>query len=171
MRASLLALAACGGTALQPTPPTADTYGPLDIGADYLTYRKLTDAPFQSLDHGSRWVDVYVNDLGAAAYLSGAAIPVGTIIVKTSLQNVNDAPSATPGPIFVMQKRAPGYAPAHDDWYYAIHWADPPPDQRAKFGGPFYWRGSSPRVAYCWSCHDSYDRKLGGLISSSILKR
>ncbi len=47
-----------------------DTFGPLEVGADYASYRKVTDKPFQSLDHGNRWVEVYVNEIGAAAYLS-----------------------------------------------------------------------------------------------------
>jgi hypothetical protein len=148
-----------------------DRYGPLEVGADYLRYRKLTDRPFESLAHGSRWVDVYVNERGAAEYLSGAPIPVGTIVVKTSWQADHGAPSAVPGPVFVMEKRAAGYWPERDDWYFAIHWADPPAAERAKLGGPIYWRGKSPRAAYCWECHDLYDRRLGGLVSSAQLPR
>jgi len=148
-----------------------DRYAPLDVGADYRRYRKLTDRPFQSLDHGSRWVDVYVNAIGADAYLSGAPIPVGTIVVKTSWQNDGGRPSNVAGPVFVMEKRAAGYAPEHDDWYFALHWAKPPPPEARKFGGPIYWRGKSPRAAYCWECHDAYDRRLGGLVSSTQLPR
>jgi len=144
-----------------------DRFGPLEVGADYLRYRKLTDRPFQSLDHGNRWVDVYVNEVGAGAYLSGAPIPVGTVVVKTSWVDHDGAPGGEPGPIFVMAKRAAGYWPERDDWYFAIHWADPP----AKFGGPVYWRGKSPRAAYCWQCHNLYDRHLGGLVSSTQLPR
>ena len=177
-----LVIAACGaapadreaalraGTA-QTSATAEDTYAPLDVGADYLTYRKLTDAPFQSLDHGNRWVDVYVNAVGATAYLSGAPVPIGTIVVKTSWQNDHGQPSSVAGPIFVMEKRAAGYSPAHDDWYFAIHWAHPPADDAAKLGGPIYWRGKSPRAAYCWECHDLYDRHLGGLVSSAQLPR
>ncbi|HEX7835816.1 MAG TPA: cytochrome P460 family protein [Kofleriaceae bacterium] len=148
-----------------------DRYAPLDVGADYPGYRKLTDRPFQSLDHGNRWVDVYVNAIGADAYLSGAPIPVGTIVVKTSWQDDGGQPSGVAGPVFVMQKRAAGYAPEHDDWYFAIHWANPPPEDQRKLGGPIYWRGKSPRAAYCWECHDLYDRHLGGLVSSTQLPR
>jgi hypothetical protein len=153
------------------TPATAeDAYAPLDVGGDYLGYRKLTDRPFQSRDHGNRWVEVYVNAIGATEYLSGAPIPVGTIVVKTSWQDDHGEPGVA-GPIFVMEKRAPGYWPERDDWYFAIHWADPPAEDAAKFGGAFYWRGKSPRAAYCWECHDLYDRHLGGLVSSTQLPR
>ena len=177
-----VALAACGSAAPQPDRPATmraastgatsdDRYAPLDVGADYLGYQKLTATPFQSLDHGNRWVDVYANAIGAKPYLSGAPIPVGTIVVKTSWQDDHGRPSSVAGPIFVMEKRAAGYDPAHDDWYFAIHWANPPADQIARFGGPIYWRGKSPRAAYCWECHDLYDRHLGGLVSSTRLPR
>jgi hypothetical protein len=178
-------VAACGGTQATSTdregrmraaatrqPATGeDVFGPLEVGADYEHYQKVTDKPFQSLDHGNRWVDVYVNQIGAAAYLSGAPVPVGTIVVKTSWQNDHGRPSDVAGPLFVMEKRAAGYAPEHDDWYFAIHWANPPPAEAKKLGGPIYWRGKSQRAAYCWECHDLYDRRLGGLTPSSQLPR
>jgi len=148
-----------------------ETFGPLEVGASYETFRRVTTDPFRSLDHGNRWVHVYVNELGAEAYLSGGDIPIGTIVVKTSVQSVDGRPSDVPGPIFVMEKRAPGYAPEHDDWWYAIHWASPPPEEARKLGGPIYWRGRSPRVAYCWRCHDDYANSLGGLVPSSLLPR
>ena len=173
---SLGLLAACGSSTPTAGAPGAgdareDAFGPLEVGADYETYRHLTPEPFRSLDHGNRWVHVYVNEIGADAYLAAADIPVGTIVVKTSVQSVDERPSDIPGPIFVMEKRAKGYAPEHDDWWYAIHWASPPPAEAAKFGGPVYWRGRSPRVAYCWRCHDDYANSLGGLIPSSLLPR
>jgi hypothetical protein len=174
VRLAVLALVAGCGSAPPPQPRAGggDAFGPLEVGADYRSFRRLTDKPFNSLDHGSRWVDVYVNELGAEAYLSESdAIPVGTIIVKESWLDAGGAPSDVPGPLYVMEKRAPGYAPDHDDWWYAIHWEQPPADEAAKFGGPIYWRGTSRKVAYCWGCHDNYARGLGGLVPSSLLPR
>jgi hypothetical protein len=159
-----------------PAPPAAardmaasseSSYGPLEVGADFETYRRVTDEPFLSTVHGNRWVHVYANEVGAAAYLAGTEIPVGTIVVKASWQDDGGRASAIRGPTYVMEKRAPGYAPDHDDWYVAIHWESPP----ASFGAPLYWRGKSPRVEYCYDCHDGYDRGLGGLVPSSQLPR
>jgi hypothetical protein len=169
VRFACLALVACGSSppaAPRPKDPES-VFGPLEVGADFATYAKLTDKPFLSLDHGNRWVDVYVNDIGRAAYDSSAPIPVGTIIVKTSVVDDGGHPGTQPGPIYVMEKRA-GYAPDEDDWWYAIHWAAP---DDPKYGGPIYWRGKSPKVDYCHACHGDYDRSLGGLIPSSVLKR
>jgi Cytochrome P460 len=189
--ALLVLLAACGGSAATagggagasagksgPGSPgssassaSEDAFGPLEVGADYASYRRVTDEMFRSLVHGNRWVHVYVNEIGVQPYLDSGDIPVGTIVVKTSVQNVDGRPSDIEGPIFVMEKRAKGYAPEHGDWWYAIHWASPPAEEAAKFGGPIYWRGRSPRVAYCWKCHDDYTNSLGGLIPSSLLPR
>lgn len=147
-----------------------ETFGPLTVGRDYLSYRKFTPQPFLSRAHGNRWVDVYVSAVGAEVYETGAEVPVGTIVVKTSWVDEGGAPSQVAGPIFVMEKRAPGYFPEHGDWYYAIHW-EKPTGSFAK-GGPIYWQGKSPRVAYCYDgCHDNYERGLGGLLPSSLLPR
>lgn len=180
-------LMACGGAAptskaplTQPTAATMTTqagattdesaFGPLETGSDYLTYTRVTDAPFLSTVHGNRWVHVYVTPSAAQAYLAGEPMPVGAVVVKTSFENDGGKPSAVAGPLFIMQKRAPGYDPDHDDWYYAIHWANPPAAMRKQFGA-MYWRGKSPKVAYCWECNDGYDRSLGGLTPTSLLER
>jgi Cytochrome P460 len=163
----VLALVGCPGSSTTTRSRAADPeseFAPLEVGALYLTYPKLTDKPFLSLDHGNRWVEVYVNDIGVAAYDSAGPIPVGTIIVKASWLDDGGKPGAR-GPLYIMQKRAAGYDPEHRDWWYAMHWETP------SSGPPRYWRGRSPRIAFCAGCHDSYDRSLGGLIPSSVLKR
>jgi Cytochrome P460 len=166
----VLVVTACTTRPTTPRPAPAG-FPPLGIGGDYLSYRKLTPAPFLSRVHGNRWVDVYVNELGADAYLDGTEIPVGTVVVKSSREAAGGKPSDVPGPIYVMRKEKPGYAPEHDDWYFAIYWARPTPEQAKKLGGPIYWQSPSAKAAYCWDCHDSYDRDLGGLVPSSLLLR
>ena len=153
-------LAGCASSPPQPTPqPAART--PAAVGLDYATYRKVTDQPYRSKVHGNRMVDVYVNAVGADAYVSERGMPVGSVVVKV----------ATDGAIFVMEKRAAGFAPDHGDWYFALHWPSPPPEQQAKFGKSVDWRMPDPRVNYCFDCHDAYDRGLGGLTPSSVLPR
>jgi hypothetical protein len=139
-------------------------YGPLEVGSDWESYEKMNKAPVPSKTHGGRFVDTYVNTVGAAAYKGDdAPIPVGTVIVKTSWESKDGQPTTVPGPIFVMKKMEPGYAPDHEDWYYGIHWAEPTPGQLKYLKGPIYWRGKSPKVSYCVSCHDNYDRELGSV--------
>ncbi|WP_428267501.1 cytochrome P460 family protein [Haliangium sp.] len=170
-----LALAACGGSqatdatqapeagadeAMADQADPATTFGPLGVGADWKSYYKANSQPVLSGDHGRRFVDTWVNEIGREAYLDPdeeAEIPVGTIVVKTSWERDGDQPSDTAGPIFVMEKRDPGYDPDNGDWYYAIHWENAP----ERFGGPFYWQSPSPKVEYCYKCHNGYDRGLG----------
>jgi Cytochrome P460 len=139
-------------------------FGPLEVGADWKSYKKLNREPVPSKTHGGRFVDTYVNDVGVAAYGSDdAEVPVGTVIVKTSVEGKDGHPSDVPGPIFVMKKMERGYAPDHDDWYFAIHWEHPTEAQLKLLKGPIYWRGRSPKVGYCYKCHDNYVRSLGGV--------
>lgn len=141
-----------------------DAFGPLDYGADYASYTKVNTEPVKSRTHGGRFVDTYVNDLGLAAYqdpAEEAALPEGTVIVKTSWETADGAPTDVAGPIFVMVKREAGFAPDHDDWWYAIQWASPPEKWEQKLGGPIYWRTPSKKADYCWECHENYDRGLG----------
>jgi hypothetical protein len=134
-------------------------FGPLEVGADWQTYVKMNTSPVVSETHGGRHVDTYVNKVGAGAYLDESAdIPVGTILVKTSTEA-----DGSPGPLFIMEKKPAGFAPEQGDWYYALHWAEPSPAWKKKLGGPIYWRTPSKRAAYCWECHENYDRALGGV--------
>ena len=136
-------------------------FGPLEVGKDWQSYTKVNTTPVESGDHGNRFVDTYVNDVGLEAYKSEEAeIPVGTVVVKTSWERDGDKPSTTPGPIFVMEKRAAGFDAENGDWYYAIHWEEPTPKFKAKFG-QMYWRSPSKKVKYCYECHNDYDRQLG----------
>ncbi len=178
---ALLLVAACGGSsppASRPADPdnqmdqmiedgmhmgadTGSQFGPLEAGADLESYIKLNSAAFPSPTHGGRMVDVYVNEIGVAAYRDPeqeAEIPVGTIVVKTSME-----PDGSAGPIFVMEKRAAGFNPEQGDWWYAIHWAEPPAKWAKKLGGPIYWRTPSKQAQYCSDCHDSFERELGGV--------
>lgn len=167
---TLLLVSACGSSAPPPATPepsvpvdTAAVYGELDIGADYASYHKVTSSPHISPTHGKRFVEIYVNDVGYAAYIDdGADIPVGTVVVKTSWENERGKPGAVAGPIFVMKKMEAGFDPDHEDWYYAIHWSDVPPAWQKNVGAErVYWRSPSKKVSYCWKCHDNYHRELG----------
>jgi hypothetical protein len=173
--AVLLGTTACSGGAASGTGGSASSadrskvdqysqYAALEAGADYKKWKKMNKAPFLSPTHGNRFVDVYVNDVGAAAYQSGSdGLPVGSIVVKTSWETENGKPTQVAGPIFVMAKRAAGFNPPRQDWWYALHWETVPSHWQARMGGAtqVYWRSPSPRVDYCWDCHEGYDRQIG----------
>jgi hypothetical protein len=127
-------------------------FGELEVGADWKTYTKMNKASFKSETHGGRLVDTYVNSVGLDAFKKGEAMPVGSIVVKTS----KDADDGSEGPIFVMEKRA-------KQWWYAIHWANPPEAWKKKLGGSIYWRTPSKKADYCFDCHDNYNEAIGGV--------
>ena len=154
------ATAACGGAKTSGTKPTvvadpASAFGPLQEGADYQTYTKMSKAPFASPTHGGRDVEVWVNAAGVEAYKKGEPSPAGTIIVKSSTEKADDG-STIPGPLFVMSKK-------DKDWSYALYWEKPSAKWIKQLGGPVYWRTPSPKAAYCVECHENYDNELGGV--------
>lgn len=140
-------------------PDEASKFGPLEVGADWQSYTKLNKAMFESETHGGRMVDTYVNNIGLEAFKSGEDLPVGSIVVKTS----KDATDGSEGPIFVMEKRPAGFNPEHGDWWYAIHWANPPEAWKKRLGGPIYWRTPSKKANYCQDCHDNFVNGMGGV--------
>jgi len=149
-----------GSAQAAPADPNA-AFGPLEVGADWSNYTKVNTDPVESGDHGGRFVDTWVNDIGLEAYKNEEAeIPEGSILVKTSWEAQDGAPSTVPGPIFVMKKMAPGFDEDNGDWYYAIHWENPTEKFREKFG-QMYWRTPSSKVKYCFDCHNDYSRQLG----------
>lgn len=138
-----------------------EVFGPLEVGADWKSYTKVNTEAVPSEDHGGRFVDTYVNDVGLEAYKNPETpMPVGSIVVKTSWEVAEGKPTDTPGPTFVMEKKDAGYDDENENWYYAIHWENPPPKMRDKFG-QIYWRSPSPKVEYCFDCHNGFDRQLG----------
>jgi hypothetical protein len=154
-----------GGNAAAATPggDPAAVYGELEAGADHSTYTRVNLETFPSPTHGKRHVDVYVNDIALAAYkVEGAAMPVGSVLVKTSWEAPGGVRSNVAGPTFVMVKKTRGFDPENEDWWYAMHWAEVPDQWAERMGAEqIYWRSPSSKVAYCGGCHQNYERHLG----------
>ncbi len=145
-------------------PPAAD-YRPLDVGADYKSWTKMSKAPFLSKTHGGRYVEVYVNDIGLDAFKSdSAAFPVGTIIVKTSWETKDGKVTDIAGPIFVMEKKERGFSRKDEDWWFGLHWEKVPRQWQSRMkASSVYWQSPSQEVEYCGSCHRALDRGIGGV--------
>ncbi len=72
---------------------------------------------FVSLGHaGARYYErLFANAAATRAWKSHAkTMPVGALFAAAHSER------GGAGPLLVMQKRAPGYDPAHGDWYYAV---------------------------------------------------
>jgi hypothetical protein len=148
-----------------------DDFRPLEIGADFrAAMTRVNTAPFVSRTHGGRWVNVYVNRVGLAAYQRGDELPVGSVVVKESFEASTDGAGpdlAVRGPLFVMERRAAGYFPDRGDYWYAI-WIENPAGRTSLYNDgraspSVYWRGRSARVQYCEDCHADYVARMGGV--------
>jgi hypothetical protein len=112
------------------------------VPADFRTWARLNaGSRFVSLGHaGGRWeADVYADANGASALSRAAAghAPVGSRFVEEHYERGD----AGAGPIFMMEKRSPGFDPAHGDWRYVAVGA----------GGDVAADGPVPG---CTGCHD-----------------
>jgi len=120
--------------------------------AGYQKWRRYNTSPYLSVTHGQRYVNNYANDLASdyGRYEQSGVLPVGVIIAKDSLAVTRDG-GVFPGPMFLMEKMAPGFSNATGDWRYTMIMPD-----GSLFG---VTKGkNSERVEYCIGCHLARER-------------
>ena len=128
--------------------PMVEGYLRSDIyDIDYRDWRRLNTAPYMSDQHGARLVNVYANDeaRGMLSASAGNPMPVGAKIAKDSISIVESGGTAR-GPLFMMEKMAPGFAPEFGDWRYTMIMPN------GKLFGTTRGSGSSA-VKFCGECH------------------
>jgi hypothetical protein len=98
-------------------------------------------------EHGY-FLQVFAN-ASAADYVrlaeAGPKLPQGAAVLKRSFRVAADG-TASPGPIFVVERMAPGYDPAFADWRFAV--TTPAGPRMGESGGR-----DADRVAFCGECH------------------
>lgn len=102
--------------------------------------------------HSGRFLNTWVNSVGAEEYLKYAenpTIPAGTVIAKESF-GVSDEGKVSRGPLFFMEKVAAGTSPETDDWYYTMVSAN---------GQPM----AVNVISACSECHQGNFGDTGGL--------
>lgn len=108
--------------------------------------------PFISATHGNRFVNHYVNDIGAEEYLKyaeeGVVMPVGSITAKESYTISKKNGKVRRGPLFLMEKMAAGTFPETADWKYAV--ILPNGKIMAETGGE-----KGKKVKFCHDCHEA----------------
>jgi hypothetical protein len=113
----------------------------------YRRWQRFNEAPYPSATHGSRYVNNYGNrtaqSYGAAEV--GDALPEGAVLAKDSFAVTSDG-DVFPGPLFLMEKMAPGFDPEARDWRYSMIMPD---------GSFFGMTGgdNDARVRFCITCH------------------
>ncbi|MGI9507182.1 MAG: cytochrome P460 family protein [Geminicoccaceae bacterium] len=132
-------------------PDMADAYAvSQDPGArDYQRWRRFNNAPYTSATHGSRYVNNYGNGLAQGYGRSGADLPLpeGAVLAKDSYA-VTDDGDVFLGPLFLMEKMAPGFKPEARDWRYSMIMPD---------GSFFGMTGgdNEAKVQFCITCHET----------------
>lgn len=119
---------------------------PINFVVDYKNWKPASTAPAAPGQHSNRFLYTRVNEIGYDAYTAFAedqTMPTGTVISKESFTIGSDG-KAKPGPLFIMEKVAPGASSSTNDWYYMMVSAK---------GAPIavdVWKN-------CHECHSGFD--------------
>lgn len=132
--------------AVQPADP--EVLAPLRA-LDYGSLVPMHLEPVRSMPHGNRWIRVWVNETGEEAYREGRALPVGSLVVMSTLEDRWGRPGHDPGPLYVMETQAGGKNS------FTFYWARVPEARRNESRGAerVYWRGSDSNLQGCIACH------------------
>lgn len=117
--------------------------------AGYQRWIRFNTAPYPSATHGSRYVNNYGNGLarGYARPNAFEALPEGAVLAKDSFAVTSDG-DVFLGPLFLMEKMAPGFDPKSRDWRYSMIMPD---------GSFFGMTGgdNDADVRFCVTCHEA----------------
>jgi hypothetical protein len=115
----------------------------------YRTWTRFNKVPYRSATHGERYVNNYANPAGQAygKFEESGTLPQGTVLAKDSFA-VTARGDVFSGPIFLMEKMAPGFKPEARDWRYSMIMPD-----GSIFG---VTNGQdTERVEFCIACHEA----------------
>ncbi len=124
---------------------------------EYRGWRVVSASPFVSATHGSMMINHIVNPVAAELYtqweeMAGKRFAEGSILAKESYR-VTSSGEVRAGPLFLMEKTAPGASPETADWIYTRIFTD---GRFQRTLGP-----DSDRMMFCHDCHaatiDEYD--------------
>ncbi|WP_051548169.1 cytochrome P460 family protein [Sneathiella glossodoripedis] len=117
---------------------------------NYIGWENVALSPYQAVTHGNRYVNNWVNTVGAAQYRKyedAGQMPVGSVIVKDSFE-VTASGAISPGPMFIMEKMADGFQPELGNWKYSMVMPD----------GSIFGQTKGKNTAgmvFCSECHAS----------------
>jgi len=129
--------------------PVADPEAKAPLRAlDHAAMEPLHPDPLKSPAHGGRWIRTWASPEGAAAYRAGQPLPLGAMVVLSSVEDRWGRPGPEVGPLWAMEMKADGPS-------FTFYWARVPMERRPEFGGESraYWRGSEARLEACRTCH------------------
>ena len=130
-------------------PEMAERYrlSGIDVAGGYQRWSRYNSAPYRSVTHGKRYLNNYANKAAGAygRFEDAGVMPQGAVLAKDSFSIQRDG-EVRPGPLFLMEKMAPGFSRDSGDWRYTLILPDGSVLGRT--------RGANARnVAFCVSCH------------------
>jgi len=112
----------------------------------YQNWKRLNRAPYRSKAHGGLFVNNYASAGAAAAYAKrdrSASFAVGSMIVKDSFM-VTTTGTVLAGPLYIVEKLPPGWAPNAGDWRFLV----------IKSDGTLVGLGQDEeKTRFCVTCH------------------
>ena len=90
------------------------------IGA-YQGWRRYNRMPYRSSPHGELLVNNYANEIASdyGKFENPGHLPTGSVVVKDSFV-VTESGEVMTGPLFLMEKCAPDFSAASNDWLYTM---------------------------------------------------
>lgn len=129
--------------------PETDPERRLPIRAlDFAALEAIHPEPVKSPAHGGRWIRAWASPEAAQAYRAGGPLPVGALIVLSSVEDRWGRPGPDGGPLYALEMQGSGPS-------LTFYWARVPMERRAEFGGEsrVYWRGRDAHLESCRACH------------------
>ncbi len=117
------------------------------VAETYQGWQRYNSTPYLSISHGNHYLNNYANPAASAygAFEDAGLMPVGSVIAKDSF-SVTTSRGIVLGPLFIMQKMAPGFNDLTGDWKYTEILPD------GTLLGETNGEGAE-RVEYCIACH------------------
>lgn len=131
-----------------PEPVDPEAAAPLRA-LDFPGLIPMHTEPVKSAPHGNRWVRVWANAKAAEAYRDGRALPEGSLVVMSTVEDRWGRPGFDPGPLYALEITREGRPSL------TFYWARVPEARRNETRGMdrAYWRGADPNLRSCQECH------------------
>ena len=115
----------------------------------YPKWQRYNTVPYRSATHGERFVNNYANGFGRdyGGFEDAGVMPEGSVLAKDSFAVTGEG-EVFSGPLFLMEKMAPGFNADSGDWRYTMIMPD---------GSLFGTTGGEGegRVKFCITCHET----------------
>ena len=116
------------------------------VATQFYKWRRYNRAPYLSSTHGNRYINNYANRLAKDYGRQGAGpMPPSAVLAKDSF-TVTAQGDVFTGPLFLMEKMEPGFAPEGRDWRYTQIMPD------GSLFGTTDGEGGD-RMEFCVTCH------------------